>query len=103
MRREFRGYDPVAVDAFLSRCLATPGVYRSRFPDLRDLLPAGERVSAQEIRDVRFPSRLVGYPIRTVDALLDELAAAVERTTWRAPELTRVIDLVEPSRRLAAT
>ena len=101
MRKEIRGYDPVAVDAFLARCLATPGVYRSQFPLLSGRTPAGERVTPEEIRDVRFGTVFMGYPIRKVDALLDALADAVERTTWREPERPRVIDLVGPRRPLA--
>lgn len=91
MRKEFRGYDPVAVDAFLARCLATPGVYRSQFPQLRGLIPGGERVTPEEVAEVRFPSVLIGYAIREVDALLERLQAAVELTTWRAPELRRAV------------
>ena len=105
MRKEFGGYDPEAVDAFLSRCHATPGVYRSRFPQLRDVIPRGKPVTTEEIRDVRFPSKLRGYPIRVVDDLLDELAAAVELTKWQAPgkpggvaTAARTISLVEAER-----
>lgn len=87
MRKEIRGYDPDAVDAFLARCLATPGIYRGQFPQLRDLAPRGQRVTAQEIRDVRFPKAHLGYQIRAVDALLDQLERAVELTTWRSPAL----------------
>ena len=86
MRKELRGYDPSAVDAFLSRCLATPGVYRSRFPQLRGRIPGGAPVTPDDVRDALFPQALWGYQIRAVDALLDELQAAVEVTTWRAPE-----------------
>ena len=96
MRKELRGYDPTAVDAFLGRCLATPGVYRSRFPQLRGRIPGGRPVTPDEVRDVRFPTALWGYPIRAVDALLDELQAAVEVTTWRAPALP---DAAEPAPR----
>jgi len=105
MRKEIRGYDPEAVEAFLARCLATPGVYRSRFPQLRDLTPRGERVTAEEIRDVRFPKARLGYQIRAVDALLDELERVVELTRWRAPALEsgavralRTISLVDTER-----
>jgi DivIVA domain-containing protein len=105
VRKEFGGYDPEAVDAFLSRCHATPGLYRSRFPQLRDVIPRGEPVTSAEIRDVRFPWKLRGYPIRVVDDLLDELAAAVELTKWQAPgprggaaAAVRTISLVEAER-----
>lgn len=105
MRKELLGYDPDAVDAFLARCLATPGVYRSRFPQLRGGVPRGERVTPEEIQDVRFPIRLVGYAIRVVDDLLDQLQEAVEVTTWRAPATPggvvaalRTISLVEAER-----
>lgn len=105
MRKELRGYDPSAVDAFLGRCLATPGVYRSRFPQLRGRIPGGRPVTADDVREVRFPTALWGYRIREVDALLDELQAAVEVTTWRAPELPaaagqapRTISLVDTER-----
>jgi hypothetical protein len=56
VRKEFGGYDPASVDAFLSRCHATPGVYRSRFPQMRDVIPRGKPVTSEEIRDVRFPT-----------------------------------------------
>lgn len=105
MRKVFRGYDTVAVDAFLARCLATPGVYRSRFPQLRGGIPRGERVTTEEIREVRFPLARVGYSIRVVDDLLDQLAAAVELTKWQAPgrpggvaAAVRTISLVEAER-----
>lgn len=105
MRKEFGGYDPASVDAFLSRCHATPGVYRSRFPQMRDVIPRGKPVTSEEIRDVRFPTKLRGYPIRLVDDLLDELQAAVELTKWRAPTRpgtaasgARTISLVEAER-----
>jgi hypothetical protein len=91
MRREIRGYDPVAVDTFLARCLATPGIPRGRFPQLRGLAPSGERVTPEQIRDVRFPKAGLGYQIRMIDALLDELQAAAELTTWRATELRTVV------------
>ena len=102
MRKEILGYDPIAVDAFLARCVATPGVYRSRFPELRGRNPSGERVTVEEIARVRFRKTALGYQIRAVDALLDELQAALELMTWRAPELrgataqaARRISLVE--------
>ena len=102
MRREIFGYDRQAVDVFLARCLATPGVYRSAFPQLRGRVPGGMRVTADEVRDVRFGWTLVGYAIREVDALLDEVAEAVEVTRWRAPaplaaavQAVRTISLVE--------
>ena len=88
MRKEFRGYDPADVDAFLARCLATPGVYRSKYPQLRGRTPSGPRVTAQEIRDVRFRKATWGYQMRVVDTLLDELADAVELTGWSAPGTT---------------
>ncbi|MCU1624407.1 MAG: hypothetical protein JWL79_3252 [Frankiales bacterium] len=91
MRNEIRGYDPVAVDCFLARCLATPGIQRGRFPQLRGLAPSGERVTPEQIRDVRFPKAALGYQIRVVDALLDELQAAAELTTWRATALRTVV------------
>ena len=109
MRREFGGYDPTAVDAFLARCLATPGVYRSQFPLLSGRTPAGERVTPEEIREVQFSKAVLGYPIRKVDGLLDALAETVERTTWREPEAAvnegralatlRVLSLVDAERR----
>jgi DivIVA domain-containing protein len=86
MRKELGGYDPIAVDTFLARCLAHPGLQRSRFPELRGRAPSGERVTADDIRGVRFRKALLGYRIRVVDALLDDLAAAVERTSWRSQE-----------------
>lgn len=85
MRKEILGYDPVSVDVFLSRCLATPGVYRSSFPDLRGRIPSGQRVTAEEVAAVRFRKRLVGYAIRDVDDLLDQLEHVISLTTWRAP------------------
>lgn len=91
MRREIRGYDPIAVDTFLARCLATPGIQRRRFPELRGLVPSGERVTPEQIRDVRFRKVGLGYPIRVVDELLDQLQAAAELTTWRATELRTVV------------
>jgi DivIVA domain-containing protein len=99
MRRELGGYDPVAVDTFLARCLTHPGLQRSRFPELRGRAPSGERVTAEEIRRVRFRKAVLGYRIRVVDALLEELAEAVERTTWRSREST--IEAVSALRRPA--
>jgi DivIVA domain-containing protein len=105
MRRELLGYNRDQVDSFLARCLATPGVYRSRYPQLRARTPDGERVTADEISDVRFAMSLIGYRIREVDSLLEDLYEAVERTTWAAPEidlttasLTRSVALQESER-----
>ncbi|MFN2539662.1 MAG: DivIVA domain-containing protein [Mycobacteriales bacterium] len=56
-----------------------------RHPQLQGLSAAGEPVTAEEIAGARFRSTLLGYPIREVDDLLDELQAAVEVTRWRAP------------------
>jgi DivIVA domain-containing protein len=102
MRKEILGYDPRQVDAFLARCVATPGVYRSRYPQLRAVAPGGQRVTPDEIRDVRFDTALLGYRIREIDALLAELHEAVALTTWHAPGLPgealrrpRTISLVE--------
>ena len=105
MRREVFGYDRPAVDAFLARCLATPGVYRSAFPQLRDRVPGGERVTAAEVREVRFRPAVLGYSIRQVDALLDELEQALERTRWQPPlpdARPHVISLVDAEDLVAA-
>ncbi|MCW2668153.1 MAG: hypothetical protein JWO27_50 [Frankiales bacterium] len=99
MRKEIGGYDPIAVDTFLARCLATPGLQRGRFPELRGLAPCGERVTAAEIRTVRFRKAVLGYQIRAVDALLDDLEHAVELTTWRSRE--SVVEAVSALRRPA--
>ena len=102
VRKEILGYDPVSVDIFLSRCLATPGVYRSTFPQLRGRIPSGLRVTAEEVAAVRFRKRWVGYAIRDVDELLDQLQHVIGLTTWRAPTplaeavaAARTISLVE--------
>jgi DivIVA domain-containing protein len=76
VRREFRGYDPAAVDAFLGRCFGRAGL------DPQRVRPGfGVRLTADEIRGARFGKAWLGYPIRTVDALLDQLAEAAELTT----------------------
>ncbi|MCU1602394.1 MAG: hypothetical protein JWO22_3103, partial [Frankiales bacterium] len=87
---------------FLARCLATPGIYRSRFPELRGRTPSGGRVTPEEIRQVRFRKSALGYQIRVVDDLLDALAVELELTTGAAPvpaagaaAAARTISLVE--------
>ena len=77
LHKEYRGYDPGRVDAFLARCLATPGVSRSRFPELRHLRPAGPPVTREEVDAVRFGQATWGYSIRRVDAVLDRIAETV--------------------------
>lgn len=85
MRKEILGYDPASVDTFLSRCFATPGVYRSTFPQLRGRIPSGARVTPEDVASVRFRKRLVGYAIRDVDDLLDDLQQVISLTTWQSP------------------
>ncbi|MCU1599447.1 MAG: hypothetical protein JWO22_156 [Frankiales bacterium] len=99
MRKEFRGYDPIAVDAFLARCLATPGIYRSRFPELRGRTPGGARVTPEQIRGVRFGKATLGYQIRVVDDLLDELEAELRITT--APEPVPAVEAVRALRTIS--
>jgi DivIVA domain-containing protein len=83
MRKEFRGYAPDQVDVFLARCLATPGISRSHFPELRHLTPAGAPVTVADVEAVRFGQATWGYPIRRVDDLLDRLAGTLAVSAHR--------------------
>jgi DivIVA domain-containing protein len=79
VRTARRGYDKRAVDAFLRRCAGTLGPRAAQVPGLTDVDPdAGSpRLDASDVRTARFPVVLRGYDLAEVDALLEQVAAAL--------------------------
>lgn len=77
-----RGYDREQVDAFLVRCAHSLADRVDEVPELAPLLGrprTGAPLRARDVETAQFPLRLRGYAIAEVDALLDRVAAALDR------------------------
>lgn len=88
LRTALNGYERSAVDAFLRRCVRSLGPGAAALPELAAVRPAesGPRLDAGDVRAARFDVVLRGYDAAQVDALLQQVAAALpderQRPAW---------------------